>query len=400
MAADGKDYVYDITKINKLKNGPHIRQTTNNSAYDNSGIHKENISSNKENVNKRYSLNVDTEGNELSDQQQEYFKDSKIRDENGKLKPVYHGTKSQFNVFSYDFIGKTGSAEGYGFYFTDQIEKAKGYSKKGTDVMSGYLNITKPLSTSELTLTENEIRGLLSELDPTGDEILSNFEYTGEGYPSKQWYNKAMKETINALMENESDDDVLAEIVNSGSDNETVLTTVRNLYGYDGYIVEDKYGDGNVYVAFTSEQFKNADNRQPTSDKDIRYSLNLENEGKKYSTNIDEALFEALEETWTLEEQKQASGIVQQGFEALQSVEINDRIVNKIAKNILKQYSSDYSTEDLSYNIKNIFAYLKNTENVSFDDMTKVMQEVAKPVLEQSKRIDPRDKADYDDFIN
>lgn len=400
MAADGKDYVYDITKINKLKNGPHIRQATNNSAYDNSGIHKENISSNKENVNKRYSLNVDTEGNELSDQQQEYFKDSKIRDENGKLKPVYHGTKSQFNVFSYDFIGKTGSAEGYGFYFTDQIEKAKGYSKKGTDVMSGYLNITKPLSTSELTLTENEIRGLLSELDPTGDEILSNFEYTGEGYPSKQWYNKAMKETINALMENESDDDVLAEIVNSGSDNETVLTTVRNLYGYDGYIVEDKYGDGNVYVAFTSEQFKNADNRQPTSDKDIRYSLNLENEGKKYSTNIDEALFEALEETWTLEEQKQASGIVQQGFEALQSVEINDRIVNKIAKNILKQYSSDYSTEDLSYNIKNIFAYLKNTENVSFDDMTKVMQEVAKPVLEQSKRIDPRDKADYDDFIN
>lgn len=266
--------------------------------------------------------------------------------------------------------------------------------------MSGYLNITKPLSTSELTLTENEIRGLLSELDPTGDEILANFEYTGEGYPSKQWYNKAMKETINALMENESDDDVLAEIVNSGSDNETVLTTVRNLYGYDGYIVEDKYGDGNVYVAFTSEQFKNADNRQPTSDKDIRYSLNLENEGKKYSTNIDEALFEALEETWTLEEQKQASGIVQQGFEALQSVEINDKIVNKIAKNILKQYSSDYPTEDLSYNIKNIFAYLKNTENVSFDDMTKVMQEVAKPVLEQSKRIDPRDKADYDDFIN
>lgn len=400
MAADGKDYVYDITKINKLKNGPHIRQATNNSAYDNSGIHKENISSNKENVNKRYSLNVDTEGNELSDQQQEYFKDSKVRDENGKLKPVYHGTGSHFNVFSYDFIGKTGSAEGYGFYFTDQIEKARGYSKKGTDVMSGYLNITKPLSTSELTLTENEIRGLLSELDPTGDEILANFEYTGEGYPSKQWYNKAMKETIDTLMENESDDDVLAEIVNSGSDNETVLTTVRNLYGYDGYIVEDKYEDGNVYVAFSSEQFKNADNRQPTSDKDIRYSLNLENEGKKYSTNIDEALFEALEETWELEEQKQASGIVQQGFEALQSVEINDRIVNKIAKNILKQYSSDYSTEDLSYNIKNIFAYLKNTENVSFDDMTKVMQEVAKPVLEQSKRIDPRDKADYDDFIN
>lgn len=385
MAADGKDYVYDITKINKLKNGPHIRQATNNSAYDNSGIHKENISSNKENVNKRYSLNVDSEGNELSDQQQEYFKDSKVRDENGNLMVMYHGTPyGDFTVFKNELNYFTPNKKYGDRYQNPSASSVRGYYKDATNpkTYAVYLNIQKPF-------------------DISNEETMDIFvnEYVKGGYAAG----------INPYISERE----IREQVKNGID----WTEADNLkefiedmeYDYDGLVLDEGadggYGDdvhtrGKSYVTFNPNQVKNIDNRKPTGDKDIRYSLNLENEGKKYSTNIDEALFEALEETWALEEQKQASGIVQQGFEALQSIEINDRIVNKIAKNILKQYSSDYSTEDLSYNIKNIFAYLKNTENVSFDDMTKVMQEVAKPVLEQSKRIDPRDKADYDDFIN
>lgn len=385
MAADGKDYVYDITKINKLKNGPHIRQATNNSAYDNSGIHKENISSNKENVNKRYSLNVDSEENELSDQQQEYFKDSKVRDENGNLMVMYHGTPyGDFTVFKNELNYFTPNKKYGDRYQNPSASSVRGYYKDATNpkTYAVYLNIKKPF-------------------DISNEETMDIFvnEYVKGGYAAG----------INPYISERE----IREQVKNGID----WTEADNLkefiedmeYDYDGLVLDEGadggYGDdvhtrGKSYVTFNPNQVKNIDNRKPTGDKDIRYSLNLENEGKKYSTNIDEALFEALEETWALEEQKQASGIVQQGFEALQSVEINDRIVNKIAKNILKQYSSDYSTEDLSYNIKNIFAYLKNTENVSFDDMTKVMQKVAKPVLEQSKRIDPRDKADYDDFIN
>lgn len=385
MAADGKDYVYDITKINKLKNGPHIRQATNNSAYDNSGIHKENISSNKENVNKRYSLSVDSEGNELSDKQQEYFKDSKVRDGNGNLMVMYHGTPyGDFTVFKNELNYFTPNKKYGDRYQNPSASSVRGYYKDATKpkTYAVYLNIQKPF-------------------DISNEETMDIFvnEYVKGGYAAG----------INPYISERE----IREQVKNGID----WTEADNLkefiedmeYDYDGLVLDEGadggYGDdvhtrGKSYVTFNPNQVKNIDNRKPTGDKDIRYSLNLENEGKKYSTNIDEALFEALEETWTLEEQKQASGIVQQGFEALQSVEINDRIVNKIAKNILKQYSSDYSTEDLSYNIKNIFAYLKNTENVSFDDMTKVMQEVAKPVLEQSKRIDPRDKADYDDFIN
>lgn len=129
-----------------------------------------------------------------------------------------------------------------------------------------------------------------------------------------------------------------------------------------------------------------------------RYSLNLSDKGQRYSANIDESLFEALDEIWALDEQKQAAGIVQKGFESLQNVQINDKIINKVAKNIIKEYGSTYDVSDLHHNLKNIFAYLKDTQNVSFEDMTKVMQEVAKPVLEQSTQIDESQKQDYEEF--
>ena len=50
------------------------------------------------------------------------------------------------------------------------------------------------------------------------------------------------------------------------------LTTkmAREVLGYDGYIVKDKYDNAAVYVAFESDQFKNADNKAPTRNPDIR----------------------------------------------------------------------------------------------------------------------------------
>lgn len=40
--------------------------------------------------------------------------------------------------------------------------------------MKGYLNITKPLSLSEVTLKPKDLERILKEIDPTGDEVLSN----------------------------------------------------------------------------------------------------------------------------------------------------------------------------------------------------------------------------------
>lgn len=235
---------------------------------------------------------MDSTGRELSAEQREYFFGSKVVDAEGRLKPVYHGSPAVFTEFSPDFMSQHGSSEGQGFYFTDYKPMAEGYQKDGGQLLEGYLDIKKPLSDSEITLTRAEVKKLLQAVDPTGDEVLVNYDPAGGiGYPSKTWYNRALDATVKAAMEySDSDSEILAEIANGGAGTGAVLEAARNTLGYDGYIVEGKYDNATVYVAFDSNQFKNIDNATPTESKDIRYSLM---EDAQYMADIDKAVSEA-----------------------------------------------------------------------------------------------------------
>lgn len=221
----------------------------------------------------RFSLS-DNQGRKLSEAQQERFKDSKVRDENGQLIEVYHGSGAKFTEFSYDFIGMQGSAEGQGFYFTDSRIMAEGYSKNG-NLLAGYLDIKKPLSDSEVTISKDEVKKLLKEIDPTGDNIISDYDSQyGMGYPSQSWYNRSINDAVNTIVDtSDSDSEIIAEISNVFGDIETVLKTTKKLFGYDGYIVKGKYDNASVYVAFESNQFKSVDNINPTDNPDINLSL-------------------------------------------------------------------------------------------------------------------------------
>ena len=114
----------------------------------------------------------DSAGRELTEAQQAYFKDSKVRDADGNLKLVYHGSAAIFTEFSADFMSQNGSSEGQGFYFTDYKPMAQGYEKNGGQLLEGYLDIKKPLSDSEVTLTAAEVKRLIRAVDPTGDDLL------------------------------------------------------------------------------------------------------------------------------------------------------------------------------------------------------------------------------------
>ena len=91
----------------------------------------------------RPSSSEDSQGRKLTPEQQEFFRDSKVRDENGNLQVVYHGTKEDFTIFD---LGKTlqGMA-GHGFYFTDSLEKARRYAGENGTVLKCYLNIREPV---------------------------------------------------------------------------------------------------------------------------------------------------------------------------------------------------------------------------------------------------------------
>lgn len=83
----------------------------------------------------------------------------------------------------------------------------------------------------------------------------------------------------------DNDVDIFAELTNGGAGTERVLSLARKILGYDGVIYDN--GDGtHQFVAFESDQFKNADNTAPTVNKDIRFKLSEKSGGKKYSYEL------------------------------------------------------------------------------------------------------------------
>lgn len=93
-----------------------------------------------QNVNKQFSKNIfiDSDGNELTNEQQEYFEDvaKELRDENGRIKPFYHGTTRADRVgYFFDYKKAT---SGPMAYFTDNEKIAGNYSRDKSDTSLAY----------------------------------------------------------------------------------------------------------------------------------------------------------------------------------------------------------------------------------------------------------------------
>ena len=89
----------------------------------------------------KFSTKLNSEGEQLSEGQAEYFKDSKVRDEDGNLLKVYHGTSEDFTVFNRT-KGRH-NIDIQGSFFSPWELDAQGY---GENVKAYYLNITNPAS--------------------------------------------------------------------------------------------------------------------------------------------------------------------------------------------------------------------------------------------------------------
>ena len=207
------DNIKDLPSLHKLSSFQYVETSTNETST------------------------TDSQGRTLSKEQQEYFKDSKVRDENGDLIPLYHGTTKEFNIFDRDRAGSNGVWYGAGFYFTPSKENAANYAGGKGNVKEIYLNITNPYI-------------------PTTDSI--NKDGSVNFAPS--FYDD---------FENRFKDDISLIIDWDTINKEQKGRAVRNILqdnGYDGII------NGDTYVAFEPNQIKNIDNTNPTTNDDIRYS--------------------------------------------------------------------------------------------------------------------------------
>src|SRR5690606_938408 len=111
----------------------------------------------------RFSSRAADEVDPRSDNFKKWFGNSKVVDENGNPKVVYHGTPSSgFSAFDIEHLGKNTDDQGYygeGFYFTDSPKTANAYSLmiEGSGGYPVYLRINNPLYLDEADYEKNGI---------------------------------------------------------------------------------------------------------------------------------------------------------------------------------------------------------------------------------------------------
>ena len=132
----------------------------------------------------------------------------------------------------------------------------------------------------------------------------------------------------------------------------------------------------------------------------VNYNKSEENDTKKsldVKLSLDVDLMSILEDEYSKEELDSAS-IIEEGFASLQNVTVDKKVMHKLAYKLKQEYKSDYSIDDLTNNLTNIFAYLKDHPDANYQDMVRIMSEVARPVIEESTDVDTWEKAVYDSF--
>lgn len=226
----------------------------------------------------KYSL-TDNSGKQLTKEQQEYFKDSKVRDENGNLLKVYHGSKnSGFNVFKYDPNVQTGTDYGEAYYFTSDRQKASGYSYDVTkdERVSQYKKEKDALRAKFLQTSSEEDKNAFLNYKLDGQslfDLMGDESYLTEGGEVKEVYLNITNPLI-ADAGGKYYYEVYPEYFEQARANGNDGIIVKN-------VIDNPRGEArpiDTYIAFSQEQIKNTDNLNPTSDPDIRYSLSEQGE--------------------------------------------------------------------------------------------------------------------------
>ena len=205
----------------------------------------------------QYSISEDSQGRELSPEQQEFFRDSKAVDENGNLLVMYHGTNANKDFTVFDTYGGNFGLFGVGSYFTDNADVARSYTKKGRGtnerVYSVYLNIKNPL-----------------DMDAPFDQSAWKLPSEEQDYVRDA---KTNEEAYRGLKEYCQDEGMY-----KWEAEEYLFDIVSDQFDGITHVGGGRYGskDGprhRVYIAFSPEQIKRVDNLSPTTSPDIRYSL-------------------------------------------------------------------------------------------------------------------------------
>lgn len=201
-------------------------------------------------------IEKDSQGNELTAEQSEFFKNSKVRDENNRLLVVYHGTSKQFD----DETFKSSIN-----WFTADLDYAKGFGtwtgKKGFNYQC-YLSCSKIF---DCGLTDGPIFGLMP-IKPY--RFSSRFESIFKKLNTNEKLIRNMiEEVANEFDEKENGYKMKINVLTRSSQ-------FKDLLSGQGYDCMRCVENGNVttFGVFNSNQIKKIDNKNPTNRTNINES--------------------------------------------------------------------------------------------------------------------------------
>lgn len=325
---------YVVRKSNQVKSADAV-------VYDDNGKIiplSERFNNDKRDI--RYSRELDSEGNTLTQEQTDFFADSEVRNDDGELIPVYHKTTESFTVFKRGKLGgeTLGNASDASLAATSLIGHWFSDSENTPfmgNAMKTYLNIKKPYYTS------------LDELAADLGDLSGDLEIMQDHFDRGQ-YNMVR---------------------------EAARSYVRWMKwkGYDGLIVNDTETGGTSYVILNSNQAKLTDNGNPTSKRDIRYSRELETVEALKRQN---ELLQKQRDYW--KEQTRTTDERTRGADKGE--------VRSLANQLIRQYSSKTEVEEILPEMQWLADSIwKNDPKISYTDLQDSAQNIARMVLDGSE---------------
>ena len=293
----------------------------------------------------RFSLkSTDNKGRKLTAEQQGYFRDSVIRDDQGHLMVMYHGTRNGgFTVFDggKDYFYFTNNRK-YAYTFEGRKANGQLYPSTKADMEAGlispqryevYLNVTNPF---------------IAEQDVVEDAL---------------YWDRSLAQQLRDR-------------------------------GYDALMMEDM----SQVIVLSPEQIKNVTNKTPTSDPDIRYSLKAGTESKSAAALQEEnrLLREQVKDYIALQKrngQLQESRDYWKGqTRRTQRVTTDKKAVTAAAKQLIQNYSADIPVDDIRGDLQSLYDYLASgydgKDELTYTEARRRAEDIARTLVENAVTVD------------
>lgn len=300
----------------------------------------------------RFSLKQDSKGRALTKAQQEYFKDSVIRDSQGRLMVMYHGTRNGgFTVF--------GGRKDYS-YFTNSIKYA--YTFEGRKQNGQYFPSTR--------------------------------EDMEAGYAHPQRYEVYLNVKNPFIADQDTVEDALYW--------DRSLAQLLRDKGYDALMMEDM----SQVVVLYPEQIKNVTNRNPTSDPDIRRSL-------KGTKDIEKQVAALQEENQLLRDrlteyrnarreaarQKERADYWQGQTRRTKAITTDKKSVQRAARELVNGYGAELDVADVAAELQSLYDYIaQGGDDFSATEAQERAEALAQEIVENAVAVEDEVYRQYSDL--